>query len=79
MAVAPTEHLPSPDPLLDPLSDPSVGSDDDLPSPKKVEAEVHGVDFSGHTGFISKSGGVTVVTALFVEEDTQPKDTERSL
>lgn len=78
MAVAPTEHLSSPDPLSDPL-DPLVGGDDDLPSPKKVEAEIHGVDFSGHTGFISKSGGVTVVTALFVEEETQPKDTERSL
>ena len=61
MAVAPPE-----DPVLD----------DDLPSPKKVEAEIHGVEFSGHTGRISKTGTVTV---LYLEEEVQPKDTERSL
>jgi len=68
MAVAPAQDLPSPDPAL--------GSDDDLPSPKKVEAEIHGVEFSGHTGRISKTGTVTV---LYLEEEAQPKDTERSL
>ncbi len=74
MAVAPTQDLPSPDP-----TDPSAGGfggEDDLPSPKKVEAEIHGVEFSGHTGRISKTGTVTV---LYLEEEAQPKDTERSL
>ncbi len=63
-------------PLKDPPS-PALGeSDDDLPSPKKAEAEIHGVEFSGHTGRISKTGTVTV---LYLEEEAQPKDTERSL
>lgn len=66
MAVSPTTDLPPP---LD-------GLDDDLPSPKKVEAKIHGVEFSGHTGRISKTGTVTV---LYLEEEVQPKDTERSL
>jgi hypothetical protein len=42
----------------------------------KVEAEIHGVEFSGQTGRISKTGTVTV---LYLEEEAQPKDTERSL
>ncbi len=61
----------SPDPSSDGLDEV-----DDLPSPKKVEAEIHGVEFSGHTGRISKTGTVTV---LYLEEEAQPKDTERSL
>lgn len=72
MAVAPT-NPPTPDsPNVDGLD----GLDDDLPSPKKVEAQIHGVEFSGHTGRISKTGTVTV---LYLEEEVQPKDTERSL
>lgn len=57
-------------------TDDAPSPDDDLPSPKKVEAEIHGVEFSGHTGRISKTGTVTV---LYLEEEAQPKDTERSL
>lgn len=73
MAVAPTNDLsPSNPDDLDGLD----GFDDDLPSPKKVEAKIHGVEFSGHTGRISKTGTVTV---LYLEEEVQPKDTERSL
>ncbi len=49
---------------------------DDMPKPKKVEAEIHGVEFSGHTGRISKTGTVTV---LYLEEEAEPKDSERSL
>ena len=64
MAVAPT---PAP---------PDVSTETDLPKPKKVEAEIHGVEFSGHTGRISNTGTVTV---LYLEEEAQPKDTERSL
>ncbi|MGH1347334.1 MAG: hypothetical protein ACRBN8_37580 [Nannocystales bacterium] len=66
--MAAAQDLPNPDPAL--------GAEDDLPSPKKVEAEIHGVEFSGHTGRISKTGTVTV---LYLEEEAQPKDTERSL
>ncbi len=69
MAVAPA---PAPTPA--PMSDDDT--DVDLPKPKKVEAEIHGVEFSGHTGRISKTGTVTV---LYLEEEAQPKDTERSL
>lgn len=47
-----------------------------LPKPKKVEAEIHGVEFSGKAGRISKTGTVTV---LYVEEDVEPQDSERSL
>ena len=70
MAVAPTNDLSPTNP------DDLDGLDDDLPSPKKVEAQIHGVEFSGHTGRISKTGTVTV---LYLEEEVQPKDTERSL
>lgn len=65
VAVAPT-----------PPPTPEVSSETDLPKPKKVEAEIHGVEFSGRTGRISKTGTVTV---LYLEEEAQPKDTERSL
>ncbi|MCR9164146.1 MAG: anti-sigma factor family protein [Nannocystaceae bacterium] len=67
MAAAP---IPTPPPASD------VSPESDLPKPKKVEAEIHGVEFSGHTGRISKTGTVTV---LYLEEEAQPKDTERSL
>ena len=67
MAVAPA---PAPTPT------PEVSPEADLPRPKKVEAEIHGVEFSGHTGRISNTGTVTV---LYLEEEAQPKDTERSL
>lgn len=69
MAVAPAP-APTPSPM------PEVSPETDLPKPKKVEAEIHGVEFSGHTGRISKTGTVTV---LYLEEEAQPKDTERSL
>ncbi len=49
---------------------------DDMPKPKKVEAEIHGVEFSGRSGLISKTGTVTV---LYLEEEADPKDSERSL
>ncbi len=65
MAVAPT-----------PPPTPDVSPETDLPKPKKVQAEIHGVEFSGHTGRISNTGTVTV---LYLEEEAQPKDTERSL
>jgi anti-sigma factor RsiW len=47
-----------------------------FPEPKPSEADIHRVDFGGHQGRISQTGTVTV---LFVEEDEQPKDSERSL
>ncbi len=50
--------------------------EEDMPRPMKVEAEIHGVEFSGHAGRIAKTGTVTV---LYLEEESQPKDTERSL
>ncbi len=65
LAVAPTPPLT-----------PDVSAETDLPKPKKVQAEIHGVEFSGHTGRISNTGTVTV---LYLEEEAQPKDTERSL
>lgn len=65
IAVAPPPAIP-----------PTESEEVDLPKPKKVEAEIHGVEFSGHTGRISKTGTVTV---LYLEEEAQPKDTERSL
>jgi len=71
IAVAPAP-LPEPASVADPQASPEA----DLPKPKKVEAEIHGVEFSGHTGRISKTGTVTV---LYLEEEAQPKDTERSL
>lgn len=75
---------PTPDPnMLAQAPNPAVDSTDDdtpdelaLPKPKKVEAEIHGVEFSGKAGRISNTGTVTV---LYVEEDVEPKDSERSL
>ncbi len=74
---------PTPDPdMLAQAPNPAAGSTDDtpaeldLPKPKKVEAEIHGVEFSGKAGRISNTGTVTV---LYVEEDVEPKDSERSL
>ena len=73
LAQAPSPTPPNPDAVP---GSPEQGSEGDLPKPKKVEAEIHGVEFSGHTGRISKTGTVTV---LYLEEEAQPKDTERSL
>lgn len=47
-----------------------------FPEPKPSEAEIHRVEFGGSNGRISQTGTVTV---LFVEEDAEPKDSERSL
>jgi hypothetical protein len=47
-----------------------------FPEPKPTEADIHRVDFGGHNGRISQTGTVTV---LFVEEEAEPKDSERSL
>ena len=64
----------TPEPTPPPVS--PVPAADDMPKPKKVEAEIHGVEFSGRTGRISKTGTVTV---LYLEEQVDPKDSERSL
>jgi anti-sigma factor RsiW len=70
-------QAPSPQPVPSPdASDLEDQAAEDLPKPMKVEAEIHGVEFSGQTGRISKTGTVTV---LYLEEEAQPKDTERSL
>jgi hypothetical protein len=47
-----------------------------FPQPKAVEAEIHRVEFGGSSGRISRGGTVTV---LYVDEDVEPKDSERSL
>lgn len=47
-----------------------------FPAPRPAEAEIHEVDFGGRTGRITRTGTVTV---LYVEEDQEPTDTERSL
>ena len=70
-SVTPDDHI-----AVAPAMPPIDSEEVDLPKPKKVEAEIHGVEFSGHTGRISKTGTVTV---LYLEEEAQPKDTERSL
>jgi len=44
--------------------------------PKPGDAELHSVEFGGHHGTIAKTGTVTV---LYVEEDVEPEDSERSL
>ncbi|MEM6290393.1 MAG: hypothetical protein AAGA54_03980 [Myxococcota bacterium] len=87
-ATAPTQDgaTPKPAPTKAPKAAPPAGDmmaqapdpepADDMPKPKKVEAEIHGVEFSGHTGRISKTGTVTV---LYLEEEAEPKDSERSL
>ena len=47
-----------------------------LPAPKAGDAEIHGIEFGGKQGRISQTGTLTVV---YVEEDEQPKPSERSL
>jgi hypothetical protein len=49
---------------------------DVFPEPKSGEAEIHEVEFGGKGGRISSGGTVTV---LWVDEDAEPKDSERSL
>jgi hypothetical protein len=71
----PTGVAPAPTPAVDMMAQAPEPADD-MPKPKKVEAEIHGVDFSGHTGRISKTGTVTV---LYLEEEAEPQDSERSL
>lgn len=44
--------------------------------PRPGDAEVHNVEFGGRSGRIAKTGTVTV---LYVEEDAEPKDSERAL
>jgi anti-sigma factor RsiW len=58
------ETEPEPEPALE------------FPEPKPIEADIHRVNFGGHNGRITKAGTVTV---LFVEEDAEPEDSERSL
>lgn len=48
----------------------------EFPEPKATDAEIHRVEFGGRSGRIAKTGTVTV---LYVEEDVEPKDSERSL
>lgn len=55
-----------------PEQEPSV----EFPAPTPAEAEIHTVEFNGRAGRISRTGTVTV---LFVEEDDEPQDSERSL
>lgn len=63
-------------------SDQEASMDDDgggwmtFTPPKPGDADVHNVEFGGRTGRIAQTGTVTV---LYVEEDVEPKDSERSL
>lgn len=44
--------------------------------PKPGDAELHNVEFAGRNGRVAQTGTVTV---LYVEEEVEPKDSERSL
>jgi hypothetical protein len=56
----------------------SAGSEElpPMPVPDSADVEIHGIEFGGKGGRISNSGTVTV---LYVEEEAQSADSERSL
>ena len=47
-----------------------------MPVPETNDAEIHGIEFGGRNGRIGHSGTVTV---LYVEDDAQSTNSERSL
>ena len=71
-AEPPSRIARSESPEPEPKPEPALA----FPEPKPSEADIHRVDFGGNNGRISQTGTVTV---LFVEEDAEPKDSERSL
>jgi anti-sigma factor RsiW len=53
---------------------------DDLPAPDSNDADIERIEFSGASGQISRIEGVRgTTTVIWVEEDDQPADSERSL
>lgn len=68
-AIAVVPDPPAADPTLDALSTPQPG-----------EAEIKRIEFGGHTGTISQiEGNRGTTTVIWVTEDEEPVDTERSL
>jgi anti-sigma factor RsiW len=65
------ETVPTPPPSKIAKTEPEA-----FPAPKAGDAEIHGIEFGGKQGRISQTGTLTVV---YVEEDEEPKPSERSL
>jgi anti-sigma factor RsiW len=67
---------PKPETRIAKTEEPPPSADDALPLPHAAEADIQGIQFGGKNGRISHNG---VSTVLYVEEDDEPKKSERSL
>jgi hypothetical protein len=73
----PVTPEPAPQPMPTPPSTKIAKTEpESFPAPKAGDAEIHGIEFGGKQGRISQTGTLTVV---YVEEDEEPKPSERSL
>lgn len=64
----------------DTARDAAVAPGAELPSPDSNDADIERIEFGGASGQISRIEGVRgTTTVIWVEEDDQPADTERSL
>jgi negative regulator of sigma E activity len=75
------EKMPTPQDtkVAENLTPPSPAEPEELapmPVPDTADVEIHNIELGGGGGRISKSGTVTV---LYVEEEAEPADSERSL
>ncbi len=84
-AEAPTDPMPDPAPAAPPTqiadaapaAPPMPGP---LPAPESNDAEIERIEFGGASGRISHIEGVRgTTTVIWVEEDEEPADSERSL
>jgi len=74
IAVAEPRRTPEGDGAI--VIDEPVDDDVTFTPPKPGDAELHNVEFAGRRGRVAQTGTVTV---LYVEEEVEPKDSERSL
>ena len=85
-APAPDDAAPAPAPDEDTriaAADPEAGDlnkDPDFPVPESNEAEIERIEFGGRSGTITKIEGTRgTTTVIWVHEDEDPVDSERSL
>ena len=74
------ETAPAPDTRIADADAPPASLPEPLPVPDSNEADVERIEFGGASGRISKIEGVRgTTTVIWIEEDEEPIDSERSL
>lgn len=81
-ATGPAVEPPTQIAQAEPESDPDADADAvaEFEAPKSNEAEVERIEFGGHSGHIDRlEGSKGTTTVIWIEEDDEPVDSERSL